>query len=171
MEIYNSLRCRRNSVIDPYSIDKNVLTNRGLWLSSQAQQAHIKGIGTKVEKKKAFELLKKHQILGHKLTESNLATLYKKGKGTKQCYDKATELYNKGYSNMFGWIILILIMMKKVKLKKRLLEEKSTSLINTFINGIKEDKISFHEFITRRLILPKYLKIIKLVKELKKFIL
>lgn len=132
---------------------------------------YSKGIGTKVEKKKAFELLKKHQILGHKLTESNLATLYKKGKGTKQCYDKATELYNKGYSNMFGWIILILIMMKKVKLKKRLLEEKSTSLINTFINGIKEDKISFHEFITRRLILPKYLKIIKLVKELKKFIL
>ncbi|GET66174.1 uncharacterized protein OCT59_017807 [Rhizophagus irregularis] len=41
MEIYNSLRCRRNSVIDPYSIDKNVLTNRGLWLSSQAQQAHM----------------------------------------------------------------------------------------------------------------------------------
>ncbi|PKC13359.1 hypothetical protein RhiirA5_410705 [Rhizophagus irregularis] len=41
MEIYNSLRCRRNSVIDPYSIDENVLTNRGLWLSSQAQQAHM----------------------------------------------------------------------------------------------------------------------------------
>ncbi|PKC09802.1 hypothetical protein RhiirA5_415204 [Rhizophagus irregularis] len=106
------------------------------------------GIGTKVEMKKVFELLKKHQILEHKLAESNLATLYKKGKGKKQCYDKATELYNKGYSNMFGWILLGSFNFdndEKGEIKEKVAGGKSTSLINTFIDEIKEDKLSFHE--------------------------
>ncbi|CAB4382076.1 unnamed protein product [Rhizophagus irregularis] len=111
------------------------------------------GIGTNVDKKKAFELLKEASDLGHKVAKRNLAALYKKGEGTIQSYDKATELYkelySEGYSNMLGAVLdcFDLDNDEKGEIREKA-GGKSTSLVNTFIDGMSEfEKLSFHEFI------------------------
>ncbi|CAB4415752.1 unnamed protein product [Rhizophagus irregularis] len=111
------------------------------------------GIGTNVDKKKAFELLKEASDLGHKVAKRNLAALYKKGEGTIQSYDKATELYkelySEGYSNMLGAVLdcFDLDNDEKGEIKEKA-GGKSTSLVNTFVDGMSEfEKLSFHEFI------------------------
>jgi hypothetical protein len=53
---------------------------------------------------------------------------------------------------MFGWILLGSFNFdndEKGEIKETVAGGKSTSLINTFIDGNKKENLSFHEFITR----------------------
>ncbi|RGB34459.1 kinase-like domain-containing protein [Rhizophagus diaphanus] len=111
------------------------------------------GIGTNVDKKKAFELLKEASDLGHKVAKRNLAALYKEGEGTRQSYDKAAELYkelySEGISSMFGAMLdcFDIDNDEKGEIKEKA-GGKSTSLVNTFIDGMSDvEKAEFHEFI------------------------
>jgi TPR repeat protein len=116
---------------------------------------YSKGIGTSVDKEKAFKLFKEASDSGHKLAKSNLARLYKRGEGTKQNYDKAAELYkelyNEGYSNVLGVLLDCFNLDNDEKGEiKETVGGKSTSLINTFVDGMsEEDKLSFHEFVAQ----------------------